>query len=58
MLMSAIINESSFEIAQKIQYASLLEGALIRHIHAAIFTIPKGEPRQIMQRNLSRSEYL
>eukprot|EP00002_Diphylleia_rotans_P000032 TRINITY_DN10013_c0_g1_i2.p1 TRINITY_DN10013_c0_g1~~TRINITY_DN10013_c0_g1_i2.p1 ORF type:complete len:2234 (+),score=354.17 TRINITY_DN10013_c0_g1_i2:44-6745(+) len=54
MLMIAIITECETELVKKIQLGSLLDGALLRHLHAAMFTSTKTDIKLIRQRNLSR----
>lgn len=54
MLMKAVITESStVEMANSLQYAALVEGAVTKHFFNALF-LGKKDTRQIVQRNLSR----
>lgn len=54
MIMKAIIEEGSSELAARMQELSLSEGALPRHLHTSLFT-QSIDARMLTMRQLSRS---
>lgn len=51
--MKAIIEEGSSEMCEKMQYYSLAEGSLPKHLHTALFT-QSMDNRLLTHRQLSR----
>lgn len=54
MVMKAVIEEGSDEIATRMQDLALAEGALPRHLHTAMFTTSTLDNRLLTNRQLSR----
>lgn len=54
MIMKAIIEEGTPELAKKMQEFAMSEGALPRHLHSSLFT-QSIDARMLTMRQLSRS---
>lgn len=54
LVMKAVIEEGAPEVAARMQALALAEGALPRHLHAAMFTAQSADSRLLTARQLSR----